>query len=63
MKGGEIMRAIDIMFAEIDRLNTEIKAEENMYNKLSMALQIKKIVEIIYSIEKLRIQSGDNEWS
>ena len=56
------MRAIDILFDEIDKINSEIKAEENMYKKLSMALQIKKIVEIIYSIEELRMQNGDNVW-
>ena len=56
------MRAIDILFDEIDKINSEIKVEENMYKKLSMALRIKKIVEIIYSIEELRMQNGDNVW-
>ena len=62
MKGGEIMRAIDILFNEIDKINSQIKLEENMHQKVFLAFKMGKIVEIIDEIEKLRIQIGDDKW-
>ena len=62
LKGGEMMRAIDILFDEIDKINTEIKKEEDMYEKLFHVYQIKQIIEIIESIDKQRIQSGADKW-
>lgn len=56
------MRAIDILFDEIDKLNSQIKAEENMHRKIFLAIKIGKIVEIINEIEEMRMQSGDEKW-
>ena len=55
------MRAIDILFDEIDKINSEIKLEENKHKKIFLAFKIGKIVEIIQKIEELRIQSGDDK--
>ncbi len=55
------MRAIDILFDEIDKLNSKLKKEDDMGKKIVLAFQIGKIVEIIGGIEALRIQSGNNE--
>ena len=60
-KVGEKMKAIDILFNEIDRINTQIKNEEDMDRKVAFAFQISKIVEIISDVEALRIQSGNTE--
>ena len=56
------MRAIDILFNEIDKINTEIKQEENMHQKVFLAFQMGKIIEIINEIEKMRIQIVDDKW-
>ena len=61
MKGVIKMKAIDILFAEIDKINSQIKKEEDTGKKVSLALNIRKIVDIIEDIEKLRIQCGTNE--
>ena len=50
------MRAIDILFDEIDKINSQIKEEKDMNNKVILAFEISKIVEIIRGMEEL--QSG-----
>ena len=55
------MRAIDILFNEIDKINSEIKSEDNVCRKVFLAFKIGKIVEIIKGMEELRMQSGDTE--
>lgn len=57
MKGGEIMRAIDILFDEIDKLNFQLKNEEDTDNRVMLAFEIGKIVEIIRGMQEL--QSGE----
>ena len=55
------MRAIDILFSEIDKINSEIKLEKDKHRKVFLVFKIGKIVEIIQKIEELRIQSGADE--
>lgn len=55
------MKVIDILLNKIDELNSRIKNEDEMTNKLHLVFQIEKIIEIIRSVEALRIQSGDKE--
>ncbi len=55
------MKAIDILLNKIDELNSKIKNEDEMINKLHLVFQIEKIISIIKSVEELRIQSGDKE--
>ena len=62
VKGGEIMRAIDILFDEIDKINSEIKKEKDMNAKIFLAFKLGKVVEIINKIEKMRIQIVDDKW-
>ena len=57
MKGGEIMRAIDILFNEINKINSEIKFEEVTFKKVLLALKIRKIVDIIEDMEELRLET------
>ena len=57
MKGGEIMRAIDILFNEIDKINSQIKLEEVTLKKVLLALKIRKIVDIIEDMEELRLET------
>ena len=54
MKGGEIMRAIDILFDEIDKINSQIKIEDDTYARVVLAFEIGKIVEIIRGMEELK---------
>lgn len=61
IKGEINMRAIDTLFDEIDKINSQIKIENKMQDKLFLIHQIRKIIEIIDSIEELRIQRGDND--
>lgn len=56
------MRAIDILFDEIDKLNAQIKIEENVQKKVFLAFQISKVIEIINEIEKFRIQITNDRW-
>ena len=56
------MRAIDILFNEIDKINTEIKKEEDMNAKIFLAFKLGKVVEIINEIEKARIQIVSDKW-
>ena len=58
MKGGEIMRAIDILFNEIDKINSQIKLEEVTYKKVLLALKIRKIVDIIEDMDRLQMDKG-----
>ena len=58
MKGGEIMRAIDILFNEIDKINSEIKSEETTFKKVLLALKIRKIVDIIEDMDRLQMDDG-----
>lgn len=55
------MKAMDILLNKIDELNSRIKNEDEMTNKLHLVFQIEKIIQIIRSVEELRIQSGDKE--
>lgn len=48
------MKAIDILFAKIDELNSKIKSESDMKTKVFLAAEIKEIIEIISSINELR---------
>lgn len=58
VKGGEIMRAIDILFDEIDKINSEIKSEETTFKKVLLALKIRKIVNIIEDMDRLQMDDG-----
>ena len=58
VKGGEMMRAIDILFNEIDKINSEIKKEELTFNKVMLAFKIRKIVDIIEEMDKLQQDDG-----
>ncbi len=49
------MRAIDILFDEIDKLNSQIKLEENTCDRVVLAFEIGKIVEIIRGMEELKL--------
>lgn len=50
------MKAIDILFYEIDKINSQIKKEEDTDKKVTLALNIRKIVDIIEDIEELRLE-------
>ena len=52
------MRAIDIMFNEIDKINSQIKLEEVTFKKVLLALKIRKIVDIIEDMDRLQIEAG-----
>lgn len=52
------MKAIDIMFEEIDKINSQIKLEELTYKKVLLALKIRKIVDIIEEMDRLQIDDG-----
>ena len=52
------MKAIDIMFDEIDKINSQIKSEEYTYKKVLLALKIRKIVDIIEDMDELQIEDG-----
>ena len=52
------MRAIDILFNEIDKLNTEIKSEELTFKKVLLAFKIRKIVDIIEDMDRLQRYDG-----
>lgn len=58
MKGGERMRAIDILFDEIDKINSQIKSEKYTFKKVLLALKIKKIVNIIEDMDRLQMDEG-----
>ena len=51
------MRAIDILFNEIDKINSQIKLEEVTFKKVLLALKIRKIVDIIEDMEELRLET------
>ena len=51
------MRAIDILFNEIDKINSQIKLEEVTLKKVLLALKIRKIVDIIEDMEELRLET------
>ncbi len=48
------MRAIDILFNEIDKINSQIKLEDETYSKVLLAFEIGKIVEVIRGMEELK---------
>lgn len=50
----ENKRAIDILFDEIDSINSQIKSEEKTHKKVLLAFKIKKIVNIIDEIDKIK---------
>lgn len=52
------MRAIDILFNEIDRINSQIKLEESTYKKVLLALRIRKIINIIEEMDRLQMGNG-----
>lgn len=49
------MRAIDIFFNEIDKLNSQIKSEKETFKKLLLAFKIRKIVDIIEDMDRLQM--------
>lgn len=49
------MRAIDILFNEIDKLNAQIKTEKVTYKRVLLALKIRKIIDIIEEMDRLQI--------
>ena len=53
------MRAIDILFNEIDKINSEIKLEKATFKKVLLALRIRKIVDIIEDMDKLQSHNGN----
>ena len=50
------MKAIDILFNEIDEINSQIKIEEDTDKKVTLALNIRKIVDIFEGLEELRLE-------
>ena len=52
------MRAIDILFNEIDKLNSQIKLEEKTYKKILLAMKIRKIIDIIEDMDRLQVDNG-----
>ena len=52
------MRAIDILFNEIDKINSEIKKEEVTFKKVLLAFKIRKIVDIIEDMDRLQNDNG-----
>lgn len=49
-----MIKAIDILFNEIDKINSQIKLEKNTYKRVLLAFEIEKIVEIIRGLEELQ---------
>ena len=52
------MRAKDILFDEIDKLNSQIKLEEATFKRVLFALKMRKIIDIIEDMDKLQIDDG-----
>lgn len=52
------MRAIDILFNEIDKINDQIKLEELTFKKVLLAFKIRKIVDIIEDMDRLQMDDG-----
>ena len=48
------VKAIDILFDEIDKINTQIKSEDDTYGKVLLAFEIGKIVKVIQEMEELK---------
>ena len=48
------IRAIDIYFNEIDKINSEIKLEKDTYTKVLLAFEIGKIVKVIREMEEFK---------
>ena len=61
------MKAIEIMFNEIDRLNEEIKSESNISQKISKALEINQVIRIIKEMKNLQLEEylplGDRDYN
>lgn len=62
MKGFYKMKAIEILINKIDELNSKIKLENDIDSKVLLALEIKKIIEIIASMQELKNQTYLNPW-
>lgn len=56
------MKAIEILINKIDELNSKIKLENDIDSKVLLALEIKKIIEIIASMQELKNQTYLNPW-
>lgn len=52
------MKAIDIMFNEIDKINSQIKLEKETYKKVALTLKIRKIINIIEDMDRLQMDDG-----
>lgn len=52
-----MMKAIDILFNEIDKINSQIKNEKDTNKKVTLALNIRKIVDIIEDMEELKLEA------
>ena len=52
------MKAIDILFNEIDKINSQIKLEKETYKKVILALKIREIINIVEDIDRLQIPDG-----
>lgn len=57
------MKAIEILFNRIDELNTQIKEEHDIDNKVLIACEIQKTVEIIWSMHELKNQIYLKHWN
>lgn len=49
-----IIKAIDVLFYEIDKINSQIKLEKDTYKRVLLAFEIEKIVGIIRGLEELQ---------
>lgn len=54
------MKAIEILFNEIDKINTELKNEKEISDKLHCVAKIKKIISAIDAIAEIK---NDRRWS
>ena len=50
------MKAIEIMFNEIDKLNEEIKSETNIHKKISKAFEISQVIRVIKEMKNLQLE-------
>lgn len=61
------MKAIEIMFNEIDRLNEEIKSESDISRKILKALEINQVIKVIKEMKNLQLEEylpfGDRDYN
>ena len=48
------VKAVDVLFDEIDKINSQIKAEDKTFKKVMLVFKLKKVIEAIEIIEKIK---------